>query len=111
MRFGRQCAGCATSGLVRGNKKAYSITSSAMESSVGGTSTPIARAVARLMMNSASNVPIKDAPARRPVERFGGVTRIPWSAGCIINMLVSGLSVHTGRLVDSPVSDNTGFRK
>src|SRR5262249_49383915 len=30
----------------------HSITSSAMESSVGGTSTPIARAVARLMMNS-----------------------------------------------------------
>src|SRR5215471_5489253 len=30
----------------------HSITSSAMESSVGGTSTAIARAVARLMMNS-----------------------------------------------------------
>jgi hypothetical protein len=43
---------CAISDRTQRSKiRAYSITSSAMESSVGGISTPIARAVARLMMN------------------------------------------------------------
>ncbi len=38
--------------MQRSKDRCYSITSSAMETSVGGTSTPIARAVARLMMSS-----------------------------------------------------------